>query len=311
MTYKEIINRIRTVVEDHRILQDFGYGQLSDLKTQSQLGPEEQGVDYPYLFLLPQTHQRQGSVMNYTFNMIVMDVARDEEGDQYDNYITIQSDCQQYIDDVLSQLYYFYSDQPEVTLTGISYNPFKEKYQDELAGMTATITVQVPTPLNNCIAPFEQILSRWGWEDERLITDNGEFEPFIRYSTALIAPNNIKGDDPAWDGFSWFSTEPNTYEKVEVTFKMQLVQETGNTIMTPPSFVNLLAGDFVDSIAPTKVFGWPTEIDNNVHHVTLIWEDLTLNGNPEGITSYVIASPLDLEVDEMSWDCTNTVLTFY
>lgn len=154
MTYKEIINRIRAVVEDHLILKDFGYGQLSDLKTQSQLGPEEQGVDYPYLFLLPQTHQRQGPVMNYTFNMIVMDMARGEEGDLYDNYITIQSQCQQYIDDVLANLYYYYKDQPEVQLTGISYVPFKEKYQDELAGMTATITIQVPTPLNECIAPY-------------------------------------------------------------------------------------------------------------------------------------------------------------
>ena len=101
MTYKEIINRFRSVTEDHYMLQDFGYGQLSDLKTQSQLGPEEQGVDYPYLFLLPQAHTRQGPVMNYTFNMIVMDMARTEEGDVYDNYISIQSDCQQYIDDVL------------------------------------------------------------------------------------------------------------------------------------------------------------------------------------------------------------------
>ncbi len=154
MTYKEIINRFRTVTNDHLVLKDFGYGQLTDLKTQSQLGPEEQGVDYPYLFLLPQTSQRTGPVMNYSFNMIVMDMARPEEGDQYDNYITIQSQCQQYIDDILSQLYYYYSDQPEIQLTGINYTPFKEKYQDELAGMTATITIAVPAPIDNCIAPF-------------------------------------------------------------------------------------------------------------------------------------------------------------
>ena len=154
MTYKEIINRFRSVTEDHYMLQDFGYGQLSDLKTQSQLGPEEQGVDYPYLFLLPQAHTRQGPVMNYTFNMIVMDMARTEEGDVYDNYISIQSDCQQYIDDVLGQLYFPYKDQPEIQLTNIQYNAFKEKYQDELAGMTATITIQVPQPIDNCITPF-------------------------------------------------------------------------------------------------------------------------------------------------------------
>ena len=90
MTYKEVINRFRQATEDHFMLQDFGYGQLSDLKTQSQLGPEEQGVDYPYLFLLPSSSTRNQSVMQYSFNMIVMDMARGEEGDKYDNYISIQ-----------------------------------------------------------------------------------------------------------------------------------------------------------------------------------------------------------------------------
>ena len=154
MTYKEIINRFRQVTSEHMMLKDFGYGQLSDLKTQSQLGPEEQGVDYPYLFLLPGQSNRQNSVMNYQFNMIIMDMARGEEGDEYDNYISIQSQCQQYIDDVLARLYFYYTDQPEITLTGITYTPFKEKYQDELAGMTATITIQVPQPLNACAYPY-------------------------------------------------------------------------------------------------------------------------------------------------------------
>lgn len=154
MTYKEIINRFREVVEDHFMLVDFGYGELSDIKTQSQLGPEEQGTDYPYLFLNPGTHTRNQNVMNYSFNMIVMDMARSEEGDDYDNYITIQSQCQQYIDDVLAQLYYYYSDKPEIQLSGISYAPFKEKYQDTLAGMTATITISVVAPIDDCIAPF-------------------------------------------------------------------------------------------------------------------------------------------------------------
>jgi len=38
MTYKEIINRFRTITDNHLMLQDFGYGDLSDLKYVSQLG---------------------------------------------------------------------------------------------------------------------------------------------------------------------------------------------------------------------------------------------------------------------------------
>ena len=169
MTYKEIINRFRTITDNHLMLQDFGYGDLSDLKYVSQLGTAEERVSYPYLYLLPASSNRTGPVMNYSFNMIIMDMARPEDGadtDKYDNYITIQSQCQQYIDDVLANLYYYYKDQPEIELTGITYTPFKEKYQDELAGMTATITIAVPTPLNECIAPFKN----WVLVDEQAIT---------------------------------------------------------------------------------------------------------------------------------------------
>ena len=156
MTYKEIINRFRDVASNHNMIVDFGYGDLSDIKTQSQLGPEEQGADYPYMFLNTAAHTRNRNVMNYNFNLIMMDMARGEEGDEYDNYISIQSQCQQYIDDVLANLYYYYKDLPEIQFTGITYTPFKEKYQDTLAGMTATITIQVPDPIDSCIAPFDE-----------------------------------------------------------------------------------------------------------------------------------------------------------
>ena len=65
MTYKEIINRFRTITENHLMLEDFGYGDLSDLKYVSQLGNDEQRVSYPYLYLLPSSSTRNGPVMEY------------------------------------------------------------------------------------------------------------------------------------------------------------------------------------------------------------------------------------------------------
>ena len=169
MTYKEIINRIRTVAQDHLMIKDFGYGELSDIKTQAQFGPggnidDGKEADYPYMFLLPAGSTRNDPVVNYNFSMIMMDMARGEEGDDYDNYLTIQSQCQQYIDDCLAQLYYYYKDQPMVQLTGITYTPFKEAYQDEVAGMTANFTIQVPNGLNDCIAPFSNLVEQWGYD---------------------------------------------------------------------------------------------------------------------------------------------------
>ena len=254
MTYKEIINRFRTVVSDHRMLKDFGYGQLSDLKTQSQLGPEEQGVDYPYLFLLPGSSNRTGPVMNYSFNMIVMDMARGEEGDQYDNYISIQSQCQQYIDDVLARLYYYYKDQPEITLTGITYTPFKEKYQDVLAGMTASITIQVPTPLNECIAPFESYLNV------------AEVSNIVEYTlgpdpgdnSALTYYNIIYDPENAWDINKYTSTQQGLYKFVidqEITLNQPAV---GEVIPLQPMLRQLIQGVTTPNIEATEANGWPT-----------------------------------------------------
>ena len=159
MTYQEIVNRVQSVVNAHYMLADFGYGDLSDLKTrfENTSGDSAVQADYPYLFLNPANHQRNATTMTYNFNMLVMDIARGEVADiPFDNFLAIQSQCQEYIDDVLAALYYDFTDQPEVLRTNISYAPFKERFQDAVAGMTCSLSIEVPTGLNACIAPIDK-----------------------------------------------------------------------------------------------------------------------------------------------------------
>jgi len=151
-TYKQIVDLFKSAALNHLMIQDFGYGQLSDIKTRNESQDGDQEVDYPYAFLNPTTHQRQQSTITYQFNLIMMDMARDEEGDKYDNFLTIQSECQQYIDDMVSELWNT-STKPDIQLT-MTYTPFVERFQDELAGMTASISIVVPVTINNCIAPY-------------------------------------------------------------------------------------------------------------------------------------------------------------
>ena len=296
MTYKDIINRFRTVTESHYMLQDFGYGQLSDLKTQSQLGPEEQGVDYPYLFLLPGTSNRQGPVMNYSFNMIVMDMARGEEGDVFDNYITIQSQCQQYIDDVLANLYYYYKDQPEINLTNISYTPFKEKYQDELAGMTASITISVPTPLNECIAPFAPIfntLDIWVARPASQIIgpDPGE-------DTIISAAN---APDPVGISGNWELNRFNSYGPIQVK-----VVVTGNIRAIPG--VGIMPVPFVLGSTPaTSVSYWPTVAGATLEPFEIIWNDFTM----PAIGALTFITLPNQPVDELLLELTDINIKLY
>ena len=214
MTYQEIVNRIQTIVNDHYQLADFGYGDLSDLKTRFENSSGDSAVqaDYPYLFLNPAAHTRNLTTMTYNFNMLVMDMARGEVADQpYNNILAIQSQCQQMIDDVIADLYYGFTDQPEVMRTNMSYTPFNERFQDDVAGMTASLSIEVPTPLNNCITPithYDEIVTRRmplleapialdfdGFPDGQ---DN--FWKFNEYSYTGTAPwiNAGNSADPAW-----------------------------------------------------------------------------------------------------------------
>ena len=83
-----------------------------------------------------------------------MDVVQEDPDDKYKNYLQVQSDCQQYIDDILANLR-FKTPLNKFDLTlNVQLTPFKERFQDSVAGMTATLEIEVPIPLNNCITPY-------------------------------------------------------------------------------------------------------------------------------------------------------------
>ena len=214
MTYQEIVNRIESIVDAHYQLAAFGYGDLSDLKTRFENSSNDDTVqaDYPYLFLNPAAHTRNLTTMTYNFNMLVMDMARGEVSDQpYNNILAIQSQCQQMIDDVIADLYYGFTDQPEVMRTNMSYTPFNERFQDDVAGMTASLSIEVPTPLNNCITPIthydEIITRRMPLLDAPIALDfdgfpdgQDDFWKFNEYSYTGTAPWAYVGNspDPTW-----------------------------------------------------------------------------------------------------------------
>lgn len=153
MTYKEIVDKIALICNQHYMIQDFGYGALTDIKTVGDDGAAR--VNYPYVFLNPTQSARTGQSIIYRFNLIAMDVYRDSDG--YSKWLEVQSSCQQYIDDILAQLRF---GQPlekfDLTLN-VNLTPFKERFQDTLAGMTATLEIEVPNALNDCLTPLLQL----------------------------------------------------------------------------------------------------------------------------------------------------------
>ena len=185
MTYKELVDRIALICDQHPIIRDFGYGAISDLKTMNTEAnnnlvtttlEEDAMTLYPYVFLNPSQSTRTSQAISYRFNMIVMDTVLpngleligsnpgdiDQKDPPYGQTLQVQSDCQQYIDDIIATLR-FDVGQPSPTSINpwlmdvqlsVNLTPFKERFADTVAGFTATLDVMIAQPINNCKTPF-------------------------------------------------------------------------------------------------------------------------------------------------------------
>ena len=188
MTYKELVDNIKATVDDHLILRDFGYGALTDIKTVD----EGTRVDYPYAFLNPTQSTRTGQTVTYRFNLIVMDVAQEDPTDGFANYLKVQSACQQYIDDILANLR-FGKPYKDFDLTlNVNLTPFKERFQDTVAGMTATLEIEVPLALNDCIAPTPSELVIYSYTNGQ-VTEPDPTGQAISTATPSYDPQGLYG----------------------------------------------------------------------------------------------------------------------
>ena len=284
MTYQEIVNRIQAVVSAHYMLADFGYGDLSDLKTrfENTSGDSAVQADYPYLFLNPATHTRTGAAVTYNFNMIVMDMPRGEVSDNpYNNILAIQSQCQQYIDDVIAQLWNGYTDPPQVLWNGLSYNTFNERFQDDVAGMTVNLQIMVPQSINNCITPiqrYRQLIEVTDITERTLGPDQGDNKVFA-YAT------NIENPDGDWQINKYVVPEAGTY-RIEMEQEITLNQPLpGDVIPNQPVIRELTDGPDRD-IAATSATGWPTQFETpeTIYNFSATWDIVVDSVNPAGYT---------------------------
>ena len=241
MTYKELVDSIGETVNNHLILKDFGYGALTDIKTVDA----DTRVDYPYAFLNPTQSSRTGQSITYRFNLIVMDVVQEDPTNGYANYLKVQSACQQYIDDILANLR-FSKPYRDFDLTlNVNLTPFKERFQDTVAGMTATLEIEVPYALNNCIAPvLDRTLITYSLEDQvrepdpfgaQLATDPPAVDPYDLYKETGYYGSNVYIDKKAirivMEGTAQF--QPGTGVQVTQAPQLQMIQMISNTPAGP------------------------------------------------------------------------------
>jgi len=148
MTYKDLVDRLLTIANSHAIVELVGYGNISDIEVPDNESPP----DYPYVFFNPVNISNDRREFNLTMNLIAMTQVRDKEQNEIDG----QSICIGIIQDIVAKFIYdtTVSDPLIDVVTPFTITPFKERFQDDVVGATATLTINYGKAIDGCNVPI-------------------------------------------------------------------------------------------------------------------------------------------------------------
>jgi hypothetical protein len=160
MNYQQLIEAFKQFAADHKQIKTFGYGTISDIEVPvDPSSGEPADRDYPYLFINPTSHNLTTNTVTYGFNVIAMTMTSDLQSNfefsGLDSVIKSQSDMLLIINDFLGWLEYT-NDIESMLVQTTAVTPFKERFNDTVAGMTAAIQVQFRNTLDLCDAPITE-----------------------------------------------------------------------------------------------------------------------------------------------------------
>ena len=148
MTYKEILDKFIEISEGHNMVELVGYGDISDINTPDN---EEPPV-YPYVFINPINVSSGGKTSSINLNVICMTQTYDDQS----SWILQQSNCLTILEDIIGK--FSWSNDQTFDFIDISspviFTPFKERFSDDVVGMTAQITIEYDNLWTNCDRPI-------------------------------------------------------------------------------------------------------------------------------------------------------------
>ena len=159
ITFRNVVGYLETIAENHFEINSFHSGQLDEVDI-NKLGAE----DYTILYAEPGSATIDTGVLTYNFSIYIMDMVNDQVlGDSPNNQRTgrvdTYSETLQTLQDVINEfkqsLYSTSWVANEVVLeVPITAEPFTARFENELTGWTATISLQVNNTNNLCIVPI-------------------------------------------------------------------------------------------------------------------------------------------------------------
>lgn len=153
MTYKEIVDLIKTTCLDNYFINEFSYGNISDINTPE----DEEPVNYPYAFLNPVSISQDEQQATLSANLIVMTQTYESQTDE----LLQQSNCIGYLNQIISHIQMNLDNPLVIFNTPFTITPFKERFSDNVVGGTASISISFPLGFDDCDTPYSGLCNQY------------------------------------------------------------------------------------------------------------------------------------------------------
>lgn len=272
--YYQLINIFRTFAADHKQIKCFGYGTLTDIE--SPMDPTSGQTiqrDYPYMFINPTNHTYTQSTLTFRFNVIVMELTSETTPNgfpQIQNTIKAQSDALLILNDFMAWLEYN-REWNTMLVKNTGFTPFQERFQDTVAGMTATIELQIPNKLNLCDAPTA--------DDYKLILSAQALAEQDLTAGVYLQATKTFETDTFWINDDTFTMQNIARDlelnKIEIKGRVTIVPTAGQPTPLAPQLMLTRGG--VDTLIPADEIEWPNAAQEGINiPFKLVWRNLAL-----------------------------------
>ena len=150
-TYKVLVEELESIALSHMAVKQFQVGQLSDLDVQNNDHPFQR---FPVVFLIPeQSEMDRGGKVTFGFRLLVADIAENQE----DLQKNVHNTTFMILQDLMSKIIMTPWGELEIeATTPVIFEPFVEKFNNNLAGWSAQLDLTVKSSFDLCNAAFEQ-----------------------------------------------------------------------------------------------------------------------------------------------------------
>jgi len=143
LTFHKVLDKLQEYQQQNPALNSFGYGNLIDFGK----NVSGQTVQYPFLFVVPQSVQYDENTTTYQLSIIIADRLNED----LDNEKDCVSDCSIIARNLLSVIKRGWLMDYFETILPAQALPFIERFNDNVAGVALDLSLIVYEDINACV----------------------------------------------------------------------------------------------------------------------------------------------------------------